>query len=311
MQRPPARLLASVAVLAALALGGCSTTTGVAPTPPDRSRPTPRRAPRVQWRQRDGFLGRALSRQSGRSGRGGPLRPGVARGRPARAGRGRAGAGGDPQSEQSRRARRLWPRARRQRQLPAGARRAQPRAHAGPARLAHPVGAGRGARPDGPPCRRAAATTPARCGSCPTSRRCCPISACPTRCRKICARPRTTLRRAAAQPRRRAEGAAEPRAGRRPAGPLPGGRDHRAGRSSPDEAAANVAYLRQMLAQQSAAGSKSKRSSPLAPDRPAPERDRSFCSVVSLASRAADCGDAAGRWRLLRSPSRGSRPGPE
>ena len=48
-------------------------------------------------------------------------------------------------------ARRLWPRARRHRQLPAGARGAQPRPHAGPAGLAHPVGAGRGARPDGPP----------------------------------------------------------------------------------------------------------------------------------------------------------------
>ena len=37
-----------------------------------------------------------------------------------------------------------------------------------------------------------------------------------------------TLRRAAAQPGARAEGAAEPRAGGRAAGPLPGGRDHRA-----------------------------------------------------------------------------------
>ena len=105
----------------------------------------------------NGFLGRALPRQSGRSGRGGPLRPGATRRRSARPGRGRARAGGDPQPEQSRRARRLWPGARGQRQLSAGARRAQPRAHAGPARLAHPFGPGRGARSDGPPCRRPAA----------------------------------------------------------------------------------------------------------------------------------------------------------
>ena len=38
----------------------------------------------------------------------------------------------------------------------------EPRAHARPAGLAHPVGAGRGARPDGPPRGRAAATTRAR-----------------------------------------------------------------------------------------------------------------------------------------------------
>ena len=115
-----------------------------------------------------------------------------------------------------------------------------------------------------------------------------------------------TLRRAAAQRGRRAEGAAEPRAGGRPAGPLPGGRDHRAADLSPDEAAANVAYLRQMLAQQSD-WKKGKRGSPLAPttgrsaDRGAPSLrcsaspTRRVCAIASVAA----------------SPSRGSPPGRE
>ena len=176
-------------------------------------------------------LGRALPRQSARSGRCDPLRPGAARHRPARAGRGRARTGRDPQSEAYRRARRLWPRARRRRQLPAGARRAQPRPHA---RIS-PTGASSRCRARcsirwaGTPTR--SATTRARCGSCPTSRRCCPISGCPTRCRRICCEAEATLRRAAAQRARRAAGAAESRAGGRPAGPLPGGRNDRAGRS--------------------------------------------------------------------------------
>src|SRR5206468_12833586 len=52
MQRPPARLLASVAVLAALSAGGCSTTTGTASPDTTGSIATvsaPR--PQVQWRQ--------------------------------------------------------------------------------------------------------------------------------------------------------------------------------------------------------------------------------------------------------------------
>ena len=53
-------------------------------------------------------------------------------------------------------ARRLWPRAGRGRQSQAGARRAHPRAYAGPAGLAHPLCAGRGARPARPPRRGAA-----------------------------------------------------------------------------------------------------------------------------------------------------------
>ena len=103
--------------------------------------------------------------------------------------------------------------------------------------------------------RWAATTTPSatmrpRCGSCPTSLRCCPISACPMRCPRTWCGQKSTLRRAAAQSRadRRvrqnlalvvglqgrfseAEGIAR--------ADLPS-----------DEAAANVAYLRQMLAQQ-------------------------------------------------------------
>ena len=59
-----------------------------------------------------------------------------------------------------------------------------------------------------------------------------------------------TLRRAARAARRRAARAPEPRAGGRPAGPLRGGRDDRARRSVARRGRANVAYLRQMLAQQ-------------------------------------------------------------
>ena len=166
MQRPPARLLASAAVLAALAVGGCSTTTTLAGSPDTTGSIATDTAPRtaVQWRQEMDSWGAALPRQSGRSGRGGPLRPGAARHRPARAGRRRARAIGDPQSGQSRRARRLWPGARRQRQLPAGARRAQPRPHA----RTSPIGASCRCRARcsirwaAMPTR--SGTTPARCG---------------------------------------------------------------------------------------------------------------------------------------------------
>ena len=52
MQRPPARLLVSVAVLAALSAGGCSTTTGTS-SPDTTGSIATDTAPRsqVQWRQ--------------------------------------------------------------------------------------------------------------------------------------------------------------------------------------------------------------------------------------------------------------------
>ena len=92
--------------------------------------------------------------------------------------------------------------------------------------------------------------SPARSRSCRTSRRCCPISACPTRCRRTCKRAEATLRRAVAQPD------AEPKVRQNLA--LVVGLQGRFAEAEkiasadlpPDEAAANVAYLRQMLAQQ-------------------------------------------------------------
>ena len=129
--------------------------------------------------------------------------------------------------------------------LPAGARRARPRPYAGQSGLAHPQCARRGARPDGPPRRGAAPLRDARSRSCRTSRRCCPISACPTRSSKDLQRAEATLAAgggAAAAPSRRcgrtsrwssACRAASPRPRRSPRADLP-----------PDEAAANVAYLR-------------------------------------------------------------------
>ena len=165
MQRPPARLLASVAVLAALSAGRLLDHDQAVVARHHRlDRDRHRAAHRSPMAAEMDSLGRALPRQSGRPGRRGPLRPGAARGRPARAGRGRARAGRDPQSGQSCRARRLWPRARRQRQLSAGARRAQPRAHA----RTSPTGASFRCRARcsirwaATPTR--SATTPARCG---------------------------------------------------------------------------------------------------------------------------------------------------
>ena len=64
----------------------------------------------------------------------------------------------------------------------------------------------------------------------PTSRRCCPISACPTRCPRIWAKPSRRCGGPSAQPKRRSARPPEPRAGRRPAGPLPGSRVDRASR---------------------------------------------------------------------------------
>ena len=130
MHRPPRASPRFRGGRVALAGGGCSTTPVHRPTPPDRSAPTPRRAPRPSGGRRwNHGAQRYRANPARRRGRG-PLRPGVARHRPARAGRRRARTGRDPQSAIPRGARRLWPRARRQRQLQAGARGAQPRAHA-------------------------------------------------------------------------------------------------------------------------------------------------------------------------------------
>ena len=265
MQRPPARLLASVAVLAALTVGGCSTTTG--PSSPDTTGSiatdtAPRSA--VQWRQEMDSWGERY--------RANPADPDAAV-RYAQALRAigqRAQAAAvleqaaihnpDNRVVLGAYGRALADNGSYQQALDV-----LNRAHTpGPARLAHPVGAGRGARSDGPPCRRAAAL---RQRAAADARRA--VGAVQSRAvlRAVEEPPGgggdAAARRGAA--RRRAEGAAEPRAGRRPAGPLPGGRDHRAsGDLSPDEAAANVAYLRQMLAQQSD-WKKGKRGSPLVP----------------------------------------------
>ena len=68
--------------------------------------------------------------------------------------------------------------------------------------------------------RTRSATTPPRCGSCPTSRRSCPISACPTRCRRISSGAEVDAAARVGAAAGRSAGAAEPRAGGRAAGPL-------------------------------------------------------------------------------------------
>ena len=181
--RPAAHLLASAAVAAVLALSaaGC-TTTGDDTTgsigPPSAAAHRRRLAALARR------LGRALPRQPERCRGRHRLCAGAARHRAARPGRRRAGTGVDPQSAQQGVARRLWPRAGRCRQLQTGARRARPRAYARPAGLAHPQRARRGARPDGPPRGGATPLFERRSRSCRTSRRSCPISACPTRSRR-------------------------------------------------------------------------------------------------------------------------------
>ena len=76
--------------------------------------------------------------------------------RAARPGCRRPREGLDREPAQQGRARRLRPGAGRRRQLRSGFASTRPRPYAGPARLAHPLGARRGARPDGPPRRSAA-----------------------------------------------------------------------------------------------------------------------------------------------------------
>ena len=91
------------------------------------------------------------------------------------------------------------------------------------------------------------AITPARCRSRPTSRRCCPISACPTCSPRICRKAEETLRQA------QASGRADARVRQNLA--LAVGLQGRFAEAEtivkadlpPDEAAANVAYLKQML----------------------------------------------------------------
>ncbi len=124
----------------------------------------------------------------------------------------------------------------------------RPRPHARTARLANPVRTGRGARPNGPARRKRNAIISPRSRSFPTSRRCCPISDCPTRCRRTLRTPR----RRCGSPWRSSRPirgcgriwrwwsawrAASPRPKQIARADLP-----------PDQAAANVAYLRQMLA---------------------------------------------------------------
>ena len=191
------------------------------------------------------------------------------------------------------RARRIRPRAGRGRRLQSGARRARPRPFARPARLAHPLRAGRGARSDRPP-RRGAALLLDRAQD--RSRRadsCCPISACPTRCRRIC---RTPRRRCAA-PRR--TGRSIRACGRisrsssacKAASPKP--RQIARADLPPDQAAANVAYLRQMLAHRGNAATRTtaRTRRPAPPDpssRSHPRRTRcrtqtaaAYCSAIT------------------------------
>ena len=124
--------VSAVAVVAALAVGGCSTTTGEPPTPPARSPPTAAAAHRtrnggrrwMRWGER--YRAKPERSRSRRSATRRPCAPSAsARRRPRCSSRRRI-----HNPEQSGRARRLRPRARRQRQLRAGARRAQPRPHA-------------------------------------------------------------------------------------------------------------------------------------------------------------------------------------
>ena len=124
----------------------------------------------------------------------------------------------------------------------------EPRAYARQSGLAHPVGAGHRARPDGPARRSAPLLRERAEASCPTSPRCCPISACPTCCPRNLPKAEETLRRAYAQ-------RAGPTRGCGRISRLVVGLQGRFAEAEtiakadlpPDEAAANVAYLRQML----------------------------------------------------------------
>ena len=241
--RPPSwRLLA-------LSAAGCKTTgddiTGSIGASPS--------APRTDadWRACARRLGPALPGQSGRRRGRHRLCPGAARHRAARPGGRRAGAGLDAQSARHEAARRLWPRAGRCRRIRRGARRAR-------------------AAPTRPTIRTGASSTrKARCSTRWAATReaqrhySAALKIVPNEpsvlsnlglsyaLEKHLKRAEATLRKAVAQPNAEPEGAAESGAGGRPGRPLRRGRD-----ASPaptcraDEAAANVAYLRQMLAQQ-------------------------------------------------------------
>ena len=151
------------------------------------------------------------------------------------------------------RARRIWPRARRDRRLSAGARRARPRPHARSARLAHPLRAGRGARPDGPARRRAAPLPDRAQDRARRADRAVQSRPVLRACRKIS---RTPRRRCAAPPRISRSIRACGKISRwwsacRAASPRP--KSIARADLPPDEAAANVAYLRQMLARKGGA----------------------------------------------------------
>ena len=96
----------------------------------------------------------------------------LARDRPARPGRRGARAGRRSQSAAMiGRARRLWPRARRYRQLQAGARRARPGAHARTSRTGASCRCKARCSTRWDATKKRSAITRPRCGSCPTSRR--------------------------------------------------------------------------------------------------------------------------------------------
>ena len=150
-----ARLLASAALVGVLALSvaGCKTTSdditgSIAAANAPRSD--------ADWRQRARGLGRPLPRKSQ------DPDAAIAYARALRATEQRAQAVAvleqatirNPQQHAA--ARRLWPRASRRRRLPSGARCPEPGPHARQSRLAHPQRAGHRARSAGPPRRSAA-----------------------------------------------------------------------------------------------------------------------------------------------------------
>ena len=191
-----------------------------------------------------------LPRKAGRCGRRARLCAGAARQRTAHPGRLGAAAGLVLPPDQHRGAGRLRPRIVGRRQPGAGASGPQQRPHAGSAGLAHPLGAGRGARPARPSRRGAARITRARSRSSRTTPACSPISASPTPSPRTSRRPR---RRCGAPHRSAATIRACGRTS--PSWSASQGRfaeaENIARADLPaEEAAANVATLRRMLAQQ-------------------------------------------------------------
>ena len=231
MQRPPARLLASAAVLAALAVGGCSTTTGSgSPDTTGSIAPTPRRAPLCNGGRR--WMPGAQRYRAN------PADPDAAI-RYAQALRASASARRPPPSSSNPRstirttAPCSAPMAARSPTTATSSRRST--CSTAPIRRTSPTGASCRCRAR---CSTRWAAMPTRSGYYASALRLMPDE--PSvlsnlglsyALSKNLPEAETTLRRAAAQRGRRAEGAAESRAGGRPAGPLPGGRDHRARRS--------------------------------------------------------------------------------